>query len=60
LPFYYFIINIKEVIFLVFGLELVFKALCYSLKLLAEFLIHLFNLFRRLLNKLILLLNPGI
>jgi hypothetical protein len=52
--------DIKEVILPVFGLELVFQALYYSLELLAEFLICLPDLLRYLLNKLILLLNPDI
>ncbi len=60
MPLYYLIINIEEVIVPILGLELIFKALYYSLELLAEFLVRLPNLLRHSINKLILLLNPGI
>lgn len=60
MPLYYFIINIKKVILFVFGLKLVFQAFLRILNLLAEFLIRLSDLFRRSVNKLILLLDLGI
>jgi hypothetical protein len=60
LPLYHFIIDIEEVILSVFRLELVFQALLRILKLLAEFLMCLSDLFRRSIDELIFPLDPGI
>jgi hypothetical protein len=53
------IVNVEEVILLVFGLELVFQALRRILKLLAEFLVRNPNLLGRSINELVLPLDLG-
>ena len=60
LPLYYFIINLKEVIFLIYVFHLVLQALLRILELLAEVLVFIPNLLQSPLDELILLLDLGI
>jgi len=60
LPLHHFIMNLKEVIFLIYVFHLVLQALLRILELLAEVLVFIPNLLQSPLDELILLLDLGI